>query len=309
MPALSPAAAPRRLIAANLVCMASMLVWAAGLPAADLLIPIVPPLPLTLMRTASAAAVLLAVWVAVEGWGAPRRAPWGRGIGVGGVCIGLGAVLLVIGQAYTDAVTVAIITATMPLIGMALEVLLDGRRITRALVVGLTLSLCGGMIALARGGFTLDLGIGALAAFGSCLAFTWGSRASVTMLPGMTPLGRTALTVAGACLVASVATAIWSLQPGASAVVWGAFGWREAGALLLFGVGSLAVSQILWLTAVECIGIGASSLHMNAVPFYVMVMAFALGGGWNWLQTAGAAVVVLGVLVAQELVRLPGARG
>ncbi|HMO09645.1 MAG TPA: DMT family transporter [Paracoccaceae bacterium] len=306
MTALSPAAAPRGLLAANLICMASMLVWAAGLPAADFLIPIVPPLQLTVMRTASAGAVLLAVWIALEGWRPLAAAPWGRGIGVGGVCIGLGAVLLVIGQAYTDAVTVAIITASMPLIGMALEVFLDGRRITGALVGGLLLSLFGGMIALARGGFTLDLGIGALAAFGSCLAFTWGSRASVTMLPGMTPLGRTALTVAGACLAVSAVTAAWSLLPGTPAVVWDAFGWRAFWSLMLFGVGSLAVSQILWLTAVERIGIGASSLHMNAVPFYVMVMAFSLGGGWSWLQTFGAAVVVLGVLVAQGLVRLPG---
>ena len=308
MSPLSPAAAPRGLIAANLVCMASMLVWAAGLPAADLLIPIVPPLQLTVLRTAAAGAVLLAVWAAVEGWRAPLAAPWGRGVGVGGVCIGLGAVLLIIGQAYTDAVTVAIVTATMPLIGMALEVLLDGRRITPALVAGLVLSLAGGLVALARGGFTLDLGIGALAAFGSCLAFTWGSRASVTMLPGMTPLGRTALTVAGACVAASIVTAAWTALPGTPAADWAAFGWPEFGALMLFGVGSLAVSQILWLTAVERIGIGASSLHMNAVPFYVMVMAFALGAGWSWLQTAGAAVVVLGVLVAQGLVRLPGLR-
>jgi drug/metabolite transporter (DMT)-like permease len=306
MTALSPATAPRGVLAANLICVASMLVWAAGLPAAQLLIPLVPPLPLTVMRTGLAAAVLLAVWAAVEGVRALTAAPWRRGIGVGGIGIGLGAVLLVIGQAYTDAVTVAIITAAMPLIGIGLEVALDGRRVRAPLVAGLALSLAGGIVALQPGRLTVDLGLGAAAALGSCLAFTWGSRASVTMLPGMTPLGRTALTVTGGCVAATVATALW---PGAAAGAdWAAFGWAEVGALALFGIGSLAVSQILWLVAVERIGIGASSLHMNAVPFYVMAITFAFGGGWSWPQTFGAAVVVLGVTVAQGLVRLPGGR-
>jgi drug/metabolite transporter (DMT)-like permease len=44
---------------------------------------------------------------------------------------------------------------------------------------------------------------------------------------------------------------------------------------------------------------------MNAVPFYVMIIAFALGAEWSWLQTFGAFVVVLGVMIAQGMIRLP----
>jgi drug/metabolite transporter (DMT)-like permease len=40
---------------------------------------------------------------------------------------------------------------------------------------------------------------------------------------------------------------------------------------------------------------------MNAVPFYVMLITFALGGAWNWAQAIGAAIVVAGVFVAQGL--------
>jgi drug/metabolite transporter (DMT)-like permease len=300
---ISPAVS-QNLVTANLICVASMIVWAAGLPAADLIIPHIPPLPLTAMRTGLAAFVLMAVWLAVEGITPIRRARWGMGIGVGGICIGLGAVLLVIGQAYTDAVTVSIITASMPIIGIALEVMLDGRRVTAALITGLCLSLFGGIIALAQGGFSLDLGLGALAAFASCAVFTWGSRATVTSFPDMTPLGRTALTVAGAFIAALVISLCWSAAGGAP-VQWVALGWKEVGALAIFGIGSLALSQILWIISVERLGIGAASLHMNAVPFYVMIIAFALGADWNWLQTFGAAIVVVGVMVAQGMIRLP----
>jgi drug/metabolite transporter (DMT)-like permease len=297
-------AAPRSLASANLICMASMLVWAAGLPAADLLIPLVPPIALTAMRTGLAGGVLMIVWVLVEGVGPIRRANWLRGILVGGICIGLGAVLLVIGQSYTDAVTVSIITATMPIIGIALEVLLDGRRVTKPLISGLLLSLAGGMIALAKGGFSLNLGIGALAAFASCCAFTWGSRATVTQFGDLTALGRTTITVSGAFVVMATLSVAWSLAGGAP-VQWSALGWPEFGALAIFGIGSLAVSQVLWIMSIERLGIGAASLQMNAVPFYVMIIAFALGAEWSWLQTFGAFVVVLGVMIAQGMIRLP----
>ncbi len=289
---------------ANLICLASMMTWAAGLPAAELVIPHIPPVTLTALRTLLAAAVLMPLWWVVDGAEAIRRANWGRGILVGGICIGLGAVLLVIAQAKTDPVTVAVITATMPVVGIALEVLFDGRRLTAALMIGLLLSLAGGFAAYGAGMGSLSIGIGALAALGSVLAFTWGSRATVTAFPTLTPIGRTAITVTGAAIVASVAALAYSAV-GGPPTDWAALGVREVSALMLFGVGSLAISQVLWIVAVGRLGIGMSSLHMNAVPFYVMLILFLLGQGWNWPQAIGAAVVGVGVLIAQGFIRLP----
>lgn len=295
---------PKGALAANLICLASMLVWAAGLPAAELVIDLIPPLELTALRTALAAAVLLPVWWAVEGAAPIRRARWGRGIVVGGVCIGLGAVLLVIAQARTDPVTVAVITATMPVVGIALECLLDGRRLTGTLILGLVLSLAGGFLAYGASMGGLTLGVGAVAALASVVAFTWGSRASVTAFPDLSPLGRTAVTVTGAAICAAAAAA-GSMALGGPATDWSAIGWPEVGALMVFGIGSLAVSQLLWIISVGHLGIGVSSLHMNAVPFYVMLIMFVLGHGWSWPQAAGAAIVGVGVLIAQGILRLP----
>ncbi len=291
-------------LAANLICLASMLIWAAGLPAAQLVIPHIPPVTLTALRTLLAAAVLMPLWWAVDGARTIRSANWGRGIVVGGICIGLGAVLLVIAQAKTDPVTVAVIAAIMPVLGIALEVLLDGRKLTTALIIGLMLSLAGGFMAYGAGMGSLSLGIGALAALGSVLAFTWGSRATVTAFPELTPLGRTAITVTGAAIVSAIAALGYSAI-GGPAADWAALGPREVSALAMFGIGSLAISQILWIVAVGRLGIGMSSLHMNAVPFYVMLILFILGQGWNWPQAFGAAVVGFGVLIAQGVIRLP----
>lgn len=288
------------LLWANLICLLSMIVWAAGLPAANLLIPIMPPLPLAAVRLLLAAAVLLPLWWIVDGGHTVLGASWLRGIGVGGVCLGLGATLLIYAQSKTDAVTVAVISALAPIIGMGLECALEGRRVTLRLVVGLCFSLLGGLGSYGVATGNLTLGLGALAALGSVVAYTWGSRATVTAFPVLTPIGRTAITVTGAAIVTTFAAVIHSAM-GAPAPLWQAFGWPEFGALMIFGVGSIAISQLLWIMSVGRLGIGMSSLHLNATPFYVMIFLFLLGGDWNWRQAFYAAIVGVGVLIAQGI--------
>lgn len=303
--AATPNRAPRRAtpLAANLFCALSMISWAAGLPAADLLIPLIPSLPLTAARMGLAGLVLMLAWLVLEGPRALQGAPWGRALAIGAL-LGMGGWLLVLGQALTDAVTVAVISAALPIVGIGLEVALDGRRLTATLVLGALLSLLGGLIALAGKPLSLDLGLGAAFCLGSVLLYALASRLSVTALPLLTPLGRSAATVAGAGLATSL-LALGAAAFGAPAADWSALGPREAGALVIFAIFSMAISQILWVASVGALGIGLASLHINAAPFYVMVIALAFGGVWNGMQALGAAVVVLGVIVAQGLVPLP----
>jgi drug/metabolite transporter (DMT)-like permease len=293
----------RSALAANAICLLSMLTWALGLPALSHLVQYIPPLTLTAYRVGLAGIVLVVAWLLWEGFGAVRRAPWGRGIAVGFVVMGVGAVLVAIALEKTDPVTVAIITAMMPLVGIGLELLLDGRRMTVPLALGLALSIAGGIVALDLGSASPDLGLGALAAFGSVFAFTWGSRATVTAFPDLSPLGRTAITVAGAGISMSVLAVLYAAF-GGPAVQWASIGAGEVAALVAASIGSIALSQTLWIVSVGLLGIGIASLHMNAVPFYVMLITFALGGSWNWAQAIGAAIVVAGVAVAQGFVRL-----
>jgi drug/metabolite transporter (DMT)-like permease len=294
---------PPSQLVANLLCMLSMLVWSMGLPAADVLIGLVPPLPLTAARMTLACACLLPIWWWYEGTAVLRGAHWVRGIAIGGSTLGLGAFLMVAGQGLTDAVTVAIISASMPVVGIGIEVLLDGRRVTLGLVIGLVLSVIGGVMAMDGRSGSMGLGWGAVLCFASVLVYTLGSRMSVTSFPQLTPLGRTTITLCGAALVSTVAalvhTALGGPQPQ-----WEQLGWPQAGALAIFAIGAMALSQLLWISAVGQLGIALSSLHINATPFYVMLMLFALGGSWSWTQALAAAIVGIGVLVAQDLISL-----
>jgi len=295
---MMPSPVPPSAWAANGVCMLSMLIWAMGLPAAGLLLGTVPPLPLTAARMVTAACCLLPFWLLLEGADALRKAPWWRGIGLGGSTIGLGAFLMVVGQSMTDAVTVAIISASMPVVGIAIEVLLDGRKLSRGLVIGVALSLVGGVMALDGGNQRLALGLGALMSFAAILVYTLGSRLTVTSFPDLSPLGRTTVTLAGAAVATTVAACAAALA-GAAPPQWAALGWRELGALAIFAIGGMAISQVLWIRSVGHLGIALSSLHINATPFYVMLILFALGGAWNWTQAAAALVVGVGVFIAQ----------
>ncbi len=293
----------RSLLAANLICMASMLIWAAGLPAADHLIPLLPHDQLNALRVGLAGLTLIPVWALMEGLRPLARVNWLKGIAVGSL-IGLGAWLLIMGQARGGAVTAAVISSTLPVVGIALEVALDGRKLTAALLIGLALSLIGGVLALDGGANGLSLGLGALLCFGSVATFALGSRLTVTAFPNETAIGRTAVTLVGAG-IASAVVAVGQFALGlAPAPDFHAWGWTELGALLLYSIGGMAISQVLWIMSVERLGIGLSSLHINAAPFYVMIILFAMGQPWNWSQALAAALVGFGVLVAQGIIPL-----
>ena len=288
------------LIASNLICLASMMIWAAGLPAADLIIPHMPPVALTAARALLATAVLLPVWWIAEGPGTVLKANWAKGAWVGFVTLGLASFLVIIALRYNDPVTVAIVSAVMPVIGILLECVADHRPFTRALAIGLVLSVAGGLIAVNGAAGEVSFGVGVLAALASVALYTWGSRETVKAFPDLTPLGRSTLTIAGGAIVATLAALVDGVTRG-QWPDWAAIGWPEFGGLVIFGIGSMAISQLLWIVSVGRIGIGAASMHMNAVPFYVMLMVFLAGGPWNWGQTLGAAIVVTGAAVAQGL--------
>ena len=298
------------LLTANLICMGSMLIWAAGLPAADHLIPLLIPEQLNALRMLLAGGFLVVVWALFEGFGPLRRTNWLKGIAVGSL-IGLGAWFLIKGQAIGGAVTAAVISSTLPVVGIALEVALDGRKVTLALILGLLLSLAGGVMALDLGaggaGGGLSLAWGAVLCFCSVVSFTIGSRLTVTAFPKETPLGRTAVTLTGAAIAALV-VAGGQVGLGGEMPSFAAWGWKEIGAILLFSVGALGISQVMWIMSVERLGIGLSALHINAAPFSVMLILFALGGLWNWPQAFAAALVGLGVLIAQGILPLPFGR-
>ena len=116
------AALPRaQVLGGNALGVASMVLWSAGFPAAEILLATWPPLTLIAARFVLALGLLIGLWLLLEGPGPLRRARWGAGLRVGSLCFGVGAWLLLIAQDLTDPVTVAIIASTCPLAATIIE--------------------------------------------------------------------------------------------------------------------------------------------------------------------------------------------
>lgn len=298
----SPLAAPglterRSLATGNALGVASMIAWAAGFPAAELLLAAWPPIVLITARLIVAVGILVPIWILLDGFGAVRAARWGRGVIVGGMGFGLGTFLLLVAQSLTDPVTVALIASASPLAATLMEMAQGSRRLTGNFALGLLASVFGGIIAtdaLAPAA----LGLGAVCAIASVFLFAWGSMRAVQDFPDLSPVGRSTITLAGGMVAMTAATGA-ALAAGADILPHAAVTADQVGLLLIYALAGMALSQVMWIASVGRLGVAVASFHINVAPFYVMVIMASVGGGWSWAQAGGAAVVGLGVVLSQ----------
>lgn len=282
----------------NALCVGSMMLWAAGFPAAEILLETWSTLALITARLLFAVVFLLIIWMTVEGPHAVARAQWRRGIVVGGLGFGLGTWLLLKAQALTDPVTVAIFAATAPVAAAIVEMLIDKRRATRGFVFGIIAAVIGGIIA-SGGGNVTSFGLGALAVFASSMLFAWGSYTAVRTFPELTHLGRATVTLAGGFLFCGTIFCA-AVYTGFDRVPAASIDGRQMMMLAIYALAGMALSQLLWISSVGRLGVALASFHMNVAPFYVMVIMVILGSVWNWPQAIGAGIVAIGVLLAQR---------
>jgi drug/metabolite transporter (DMT)-like permease len=284
---------------ANANCFAAMLLWATGFVALEYLLDDWGVLSLSSLRLVVSVVFLVLWWGWTEGWAKVFGASWRKGLIIGGFGWGVGSVLLLMGQKLSDPVTVTIVVAMMPIAGAATEIVFDNRQLSRRLIVGLILAVLGGYLAtgaqLTQGNF----GFGVALCLGAILLFAWVTRATTRQLETLSRTGQTAVTLCGGMLV----TLAWygiSIVAGFGETHIGTIDTGDWLPLLIFLLPSSGIAQLLWIHGAGKLGILLASFHMNAVPFYVMVILVSLSlGQWHWLQAGAVALVALGVLVSQ----------
>jgi len=286
-------------IAANLACFGAMAMWAIGFPAADVLLQSWDALSLNLVRQVLAVVVLMIFWIAADGWMSVYNAQWLKGTIVGGIGFGIGSTLLLVGQKLSDPVTPAIAAAMMPIAGATLEVIFDGRQLKFKLIIGIILALTGGYLATGANLLNSSFGFGASICLLAVFLFAWGTRSTTQQFKAMSPIGQTTLTLAGATVITLVVY-LGALGLGFKGTKIGDMGSNSVLMILVISLVSLAFAQLLWIKAAGNLGILLASFHMNAVPFYVMVvLVIMFNHSWDWVQAIGAAIVACGVLIAQ----------
>lgn len=283
-------------ITGNMFGVLAIVIWAAGFPAADVLLHKFDPLTLITVRMVLGSAFLLPLWWVADGR-KMLNVPWLWALSFGGITFGFGAFLLLYAQDLTDAVTVAIISAAAPLFASIVEVFTGTRRIRPALLAGLIAAILGGIVAIG-GNLSLDLGLGAIAVVVSSLLYVTGSHMCVHAMPNVSPIGRGTLPLLGASIVLLIMwlgsfAMGWVERPSFDLTAY------EFNMLAVYSIGSLAISQLFFIAAVGKIGVTLTSFHINVAPFYVMLLLVAMGGVWGWPQAIGAAIVVAGALIVQ----------
>lgn len=285
----------------NLFCMVAVALFALSFPVADTLLEKWGALTLIAVRNMLGFAILLMLYVYLDGWTQLRSMPWRKGMFIGSLGFGVGSTLLLVAQSHTSAVTASLAAAAMPVAGVGLEVLLDGRRLTKYFVMGTVLVLVGSLLAIGMSIVDATFGFGAVLGVASTIIFAWGSRATVKTLGGTTDLVKTVVTTAGmAAFSACVYFVFSSFNAFGDQLQLVSLNLMEWGLILVYAAIALALSQLLWIKGVNKIGIGIASFHLNAAPFYVMLILLGLGHGWNWQQAIGAAILAAGVVLAQK---------
>jgi drug/metabolite transporter (DMT)-like permease len=292
----------------NVIALVSTVLWSSAFPATEYLLRGWDPLLLCAARLAGAALFILALTVLAGRLRELRRAPWGDVLLLGTFGVAAPVFLLVAGQGRTDAVTVAIVSTTLPLISALMSWWLDGRRPGALVAVGILLAISGGSLATtaARGGPDGPHG-GELLILASMVAWIWYSRAALRRLSGHGDLALSGLTFAAGALVAAVVVAVALLLGLARPRL--VLDELNIAALLWMSMIAIGLSVPLWFTSARMLGITIAAIHTNLAPFYVMLMALAFGGTVSSRQVMGAALVAAGALLAQlSAGRAPAAR-
>jgi len=296
------------IVRGNVLLVVSTFAWASAFPATAWLLQHWHPMLVATARIGGGALVLLAVLAVTGRLRGLARLPWGRFMRLGAVGFAGGATCIVLGQAFADPVTAAILATTMPLISAVMGLIERTERLSVRLAIGIALAVVGGSIASAapmQAGFTGFRG-GELLILLSQVCWAWFSRRSLTALAGLDPIQRAAYPMAAGALVVAALTATLALtgviQPAFRADAY------DLGLVLWIAAAGIGLSVVLWLMAAQTLGVTVAAMHVNLGPFYVMLIAVAAGGTVVAGQILGALLVAAGAIVAQ-LGRWPATAG
>ena len=145
-----PLKSSSQLVAGNTLAFVSIFLFAAGFPAAEVLLDVWHPITLMFVRLLLAVSTLVVFWAFIEGLSSVLKAPWLKGIKIGLLGFGLGTNLLLFAQWFTDPITVALLATLIPISATILEVWDGRRKLNSKFILGLFASIIGGFIAVSE---------------------------------------------------------------------------------------------------------------------------------------------------------------
>ena len=282
----------------NVMAVLSMLLWSTSFPISEVLLLRWDALSLAVVRLGGGALMLT-----LMGWGIRNRYSWTNwpvrsALMIGAVGIGIGTFALNLGLKYSNPVNVSVIVTTIPLFSVMLGVIKHEETLSPRIMIAIGLAICGGVL-VSWSSTQTQAGFqgGELLVLGAVILWTWYSRVSVTRLLVIPAYPRTVLTLLGGalCLIPVALVLEGSGWVDLNAP-WSVSDLPLIGGLCAFGVG---LSMVCWMISAEKIGVTIAALHINALPFYVLLLGLMFGGTLLVSQVTGAVFVAAGAVLAQ----------
>jgi drug/metabolite transporter (DMT)-like permease len=270
----------------------------------------VPPMALTFWRFVAAVAVL-ALFGALPLW--RQRAVflrhWKMLLAMGAPGIAGYNAFLYLGVQTTTAINAALITATVPVVVVAMIAAVHRERISAKLALGMGIGLIGVAVTVMRGDLSVLLSLGfvpgdlfmLIAVFG----FSFYSLLLRDLPKGLHPVAFM-LVIHTIALITVAPFYAWEIGAGITFVPSGG----AIAAILYVGVMATAVSFSMYNWAVSAVGVGAASQFVYLTPVFASLMAVAfLGETFHGFHLAGVILIFGGIYVATRRSRAakPGA--
>ena len=271
--------------------------WAAAFPATEMLLRDFHPVLNVAGRMSVGAVFLLMLVIGRGKLSEFRKIDLQGGFMLGVLGLGAAQTFLMWGQNFSNAVSAAIIATLMPLISILMGVAEGNERFTLRLTLAISLAIAGGIYASGIGLADTNFRGGEILVLAGITCYTWYSRRAVQWYGSVDTMVRvTAFMTAGALAQGVIALAMIGAGqvPAPTTDVLSGLPW-----LLLLAIMAGGISNILWQHTVQGLGATTASIHLNAAPFYVMVVMIPLGGMTSWRQVIGALLVLAAALVAQ----------
>ena len=284
----------------NVTAVACMLAWSTSFLFTEDLLADWHPLLLSAVRTSMAAIVLCLVTAMIGRWHEMFQLPVIHLAGAGGIGLTAANLLLVWGQDYLDPVSTAIIISCLPAVSVAFGWFGGTERLTVVLAAGILLAIVGGTLAslgIQRGEGSESSLIGVAMIVSATVFYIWYTRTIVAICPTLSSVSKAAV-----CMVVSALMIIICAEVAVlSDAIPVRYELSPATLAKLLWLGAIAIggSTALWFMAGRMVGVTVASMHHNLVPFYVMLMAVAMGDSISMQTLIGAGLVVSGAVLAQ----------
>ncbi|HAS81544.1 MAG TPA: EamA family transporter, partial [Verrucomicrobia bacterium] len=201
------------------------------------------------------------------------------------------------GLQSTDAGRAALIIGCTPVCIAALSAVLERRCLAWPVMVGIVLSLLGGMVVIAKGNWrgllSGQLSSGDVMIFGCVLLWTVYTLLARPVMKTIPPL----ITVAWSCIVGTVLLLPFALANGLGQDIVGV-GNSEWLALVYLGVLATALAYYWYYLAIRQVGTAVTGIFINLVPlFAVLLSGVFLKERLHWSSALGGVLVIAGVFV------------